>query len=470
MESINPANGEPIDEYESHDSDDIESALSAAQSTFDDWSQQSIVHRQTLLEKTASLLDDRVDEYAELMTREMGKPIEQAKAEVRKCAWVCEYYAETADQHLQDEVIESDPDAHTLVSYEPLGPILAVMPWNFPFWQAFRFIAPNLAAGNVGLLKHASNVPGCALAIEAVLQDAGMPEAVFQTLLVSSSEVDSIIEDDRVAGVTLTGSEGAGRAVGSTAGQQLKPSVLELGGSDPFVVLDDAPIEATAERGAFARLQNTGQSCIAAKRFIVHEAVYDEFVDAFVEAIDDLTIGDPMDEETDIGPMARKDLRDDLDDQIERTLDQGGELVMGGKPMDRKGAYYQPTVLTEVPPDSVAATEETFGPVASVTRISDELEAIEVANSTTFGLGASVWTSDLDRGEQFAREFDAGLCFVNELVKSDPRLPFGGVKNSGYGRELGRHGIREFVNTKTIWVQHGLGEEPTGDDSYAGVE
>ena len=470
MESINPANGEPIDEYESHDSDDIESALSAAQSTFDDWSQQSIVHRQTLLEKTASLLDDRVDEYAELMTREMGKPIEQAKAEVRKCAWVCECYAETADQHLQDEVIESDPDAHTLVSYEPLGPILAVMPWNFPFWQAFRFIAPNLAAGNVGLLKHASNVPGCALAIEAVLQDAGMPEAVFQTLLVSSSEVDSIIEDDRVAGVTLTGSEGAGRAVGSTAGQQLKPSVLELGGSDPFVVLDDAPIEATAERGAFARLQNTGQSCIAAKRFIVHEAVYDEFVDAFVEAIDDLTIGDPMDEETDIGPMARKDLRDDLDDQIERTLDQGGELVMGGKPMDRKGAYYQPTVLTEVPPDSVAATEETFGPVASVTRISDELEAIEVANSTTFGLGASVWTSDLDRGEQFAREFDAGLCFVNELVKSDPRLPFGGVKNSGYGRELGRHGIREFVNTKTIWVQHGLGEEPTGDDSYAGVE
>jgi|AntDeeMetagen681_2_1112603.scaffolds.fasta_scaffold00065_14 succinate-semialdehyde dehydrogenase/glutarate-semialdehyde dehydrogenase len=470
MESINPATGEPLDEYDTHDADDIDTALSNAEAAFHDWNQQSITHRGVLLKKTAGLLEERVDEYAELMTHEMGKPIEQARAEVRKCAWVCEYYAETAAEHLQDEVIESDPDARTLVSYEPLGPILAVMPWNFPFWQAFRFIAPNLAAGNVGLLKHASNVPGCALAIEAVLEDAGMPEGVFQTLLISSSEVDAIIEDDRVAGVTLTGSEGAGRAVGKKAGEQLKPSVLELGGSDPFVVLDDAPIEATAERGAFARLQNTGQSCIAAKRFIVHDAVYDEFVAAFVNEIEALSVGDPTDEETDIGPMARPDLREDLDDQIERTLDAGAELLTGGEPIDGEGAYYQPTVLTEVPSDSAAATEETFGPVASVTRVSDEQEAIDVSNDTDFGLGASVWTSDLDRGEAFARQFEAGLCFVNELVKSDPRLPFGGVKNSGYGRELSRHGIREFVNAKTIWVQHGLGESETGDDSYAGVE
>ena len=470
MESINPATGERLDEYETHDADDIDTALSKASAAFSDWSQQSTVHRGTLLETTAGLLDERVEEYAELMTHEMGKPIEQARAEVRKCAWVCNYYAETAEQHLQDEVIESDPDARTLVSYEPLGPILAIMPWNFPFWQAFRFIAPNLAAGNVGLLKHASNVPGCARAIEAVLEDAGTPEGVFQTLLISSSEVDSIIEDDRVAGVTLTGSEGAGRAVGQTAGEQLKPSVLELGGSDPFVVLDDAPIEATAERGAFARLQNTGQSCIAAKRFIIHEAVYDEFVEAFVDEVEALTLGDPTAEATDIGPMARPDLREDLDDQIDRTLDAGAELLTGGEAVDGEGAYYQPTVLTEVPSDSAAATEETFGPVASITRVSDEREAIAVANATDFGLGASVWTSDLDRGEAFARQFEAGLCFVNELVKSDPRLPFGGVKNSGYGRELSRHGIREFVNTKTIWVQHGLGEESTGDDSYAGVE
>jgi succinate-semialdehyde dehydrogenase/glutarate-semialdehyde dehydrogenase len=470
MESINPATGQRLETYESHEQNDIDAALGDAQSAFVDWSSQSMAHRQTLLEKTASLLDERVEEYAELMTHEMGKPIEQARAEVRKCAWVCEYYAETAAEHLQDELIESDPDARTLVSYDPLGPILAIMPWNFPFWQAFRFIAPNLAAGNVGLLKHASNVPGCALAIEEVLEDAGMPEGVFQTLLISSSEVDDIIADDRVAGVTLTGSEGAGRAVGQRAGQQLKPSVLELGGSDPFVVLDDAPIEATAKRGAFARLQNTGQSCIAAKRFIVHDAVYDEFVDAFVDEVEALTVGDPTDEDTDIGPMARPDLRDDLDDQIERTLDAGAERLTGGEPIDGEGAYYQPTVLTKVPRDSAAATEETFGPVASVIRVSDEAEAIDVANDTDFGLGASVWTGDLDRGEAFARRFEAGLCFVNELVKSDPRLPFGGVKNSGYGRELSRHGIREFVNAKTIWVQHGLGEGETDDDSYAGVE
>ncbi|ATW89637.1 succinate-semialdehyde dehydrogenase/glutarate-semialdehyde dehydrogenase [Halohasta litchfieldiae] len=470
MESINPATGQRLDSYETHDADDIDTALGTAQSAFVDWRSQSMAHRQTLLEKTAQLLEERVDEYAELMTHEMGKPIEQARAEVRKCAWVCEYYAETAAEQLQDELIESDSDARTLVSYDPLGPILAIMPWNFPFWQAFRFIAPNLAAGNVGLLKHASNVPGCALAIEEVLQDAGMPEGVFQTLLISSSEVDDIISDDRVAGVTLTGSEGAGRAVGQRAGQQLKPSVLELGGSDPFVVLDDAPIEATAKRGAFARLQNTGQSCIAAKRFIVHDAIYDDFVEAFVDEVEALTVGDPTDEDTDIGPMARPDLRDDLDDQIDRTLEAGAELLTGGEAVDGEGAYYQPTVLTEVPRDSAAATEETFGPVASVIRVSDETEAIDVANDTDFGLGASVWTSDLDRGEVFARQFEAGLCFVNELVKSDPRLPFGGVKNSGYGRELSRHGIREFVNAKTIWVQHGLGEDDTSDDSYAGVE
>jgi succinate-semialdehyde dehydrogenase/glutarate-semialdehyde dehydrogenase len=333
------------------------------------------------------------------------------------------------------------------------------MPWNFPFWQVFRFAAPNLAAGNVGLLKHASNVPGSALAIEEVLRDAGAPEGAFQTLLVGPSRVDSIIEDRRVKAVTLTGSEPAGRAVAETAGRNLKKTVLELGGADPFVVLEDAPIEETAEKAVYARTQNNGQSCIAGKRFVVVDSVYEEFLLEFTERMADLTVGDPFDPDTDLGPMAREDRMDELHDQVERSVEAGAEVALGGEPLDCEGPYYLPTVLTDVPLDSAAACEETFGPVAAVIRVPDEETAIEVANDSTLGLGASVWTADLERGERVAREFEAGCCFINEYVKSDPRVPFGGVKDSGYGRELSRHGIHEFVNRKTVWVDHGLTDD-----------
>ena len=465
MESVNPATGEPLDSYETHSADEVDAALDAASETFPAWAERPIRDRCRLLSRTADLLSERVDEYARLATREMGKPIGQARAEVEKCARVCDYYAERAPEYLADEVIGTEPDARTLVSYEPLGPVLAVMPWNFPFWQTFRFAAPTLAAGNVGLLKHASNVPGCALAIEDVLRDAGVPEGVFRSLLVGSDRVNDVIGDDRVRAVTLTGSEGAGRAVAERAGAELKRTVLELGGSDPFVVLDDAPVEATAAKAAHARTLNNGQSCIAAKRFVVHTDVYEPFVDAFRRELAELTVGDPLDEEVDVGPQARPDLLADLHDQVEHSVDAGATLELGGEPLDREGPYYPPTLLTDVPPDSAAATEETFGPVAAVFEVDGEAEALARANDTEYGLGASVWTGDPERGERFARRFEAGCCFVNEYVKSDPRVPFGGVKASGYGRELSRHGVREFVNRKTIWVQHGLGE---GDDPGAG--
>ncbi|WP_120243242.1 NAD-dependent succinate-semialdehyde dehydrogenase [Halopiger aswanensis] len=461
IESTNPATGEVVDTYDEESEDEREAQLERASETFEEWSDTPIETRQRLLARAGEILRENADEYAELMTREMGKPIGQARDEVEKCAWVCDYYAEHAAEFLQDEVVASDESARTVVAYQPLGPILAIMPWNFPFWQVFRFAAPNLAAGNVGLLKHASNVPGCARAIEDVFHEAGFPEGAFTSLLISSSEIDAVIEDERIAGVTLTGSDGAGRAVAETAGSQLKKNVLELGGSDPFVVLEDAPMEQTVETAVQARLINNGQSCIAAKRFIVVDEVYDEFVDRFIEAMDDQVVGDPMDEDTDIGPQAREDLMEDLHGQVEETVEQGGELELGGEPMDREGAFYPPTVLTDVPENAPADEEELFGPVATVFRVADEAAAIEKANDTRFGLGASVWTEDLERGERVARQFESGLAFVNELVKSDPRLPFGGVKDSGYGRELSRHGIREFVNTKTIWVQQDAGEETT---------
>ncbi|NUC72844.1 NAD-dependent succinate-semialdehyde dehydrogenase [Haloterrigena sp. SYSU A558-1] len=459
IESTNPATGEVVGTFDETSSGDREAHLERAVETFDEWSETSIEHRQQLLSAAADVLRENSEEYAELMTEEMGKPIGQARDEVEKCAWVCDYYAEHAAEHLDDEVIASEPEARTLLSYEPLGPILAIMPWNFPFWQVFRFAAPNLAAGNVGLLKHASNVPGCARAIEDVFREAGFPEGAFTTLLISSSEIDEVIEDDRIAGVTITGSDGAGRSVAETAGSQLKKNVLELGGSDPFVVLEDAPMDKTVETAVQARLINNGQSCIAAKRFVVVDEVYDEFLERFVEEMDAQTVGDPTDEETDIGPQAREDLMEELHGQVEETLEAGGECRLGGEPMDRDGAFYPPTVLTDVPENAPADQEELFGPVATVFRVPDEAAAIEKANDTRFGLGASVWTEDLERGERVARQFESGLAFVNELVKSDPRLPFGGVKDSGYGRELSRDGIREFVNRKTIWVQGDAGEE-----------
>ncbi|WP_408960134.1 NAD-dependent succinate-semialdehyde dehydrogenase [Natrinema sp. 74] len=459
IESTNPATGDVVDRFEETSADERDDHIARAAETFEEWAETPIETRQRLLARAGEVLRENADEYAELMTEEMGKPIAQAHSEVEKCAWLCDYYAETAAEHLQDEVIASDEDARTVVAYQPLGPILAIMPWNFPFWQVFRFAAPNLAAGNVGLLKHASNVPGCARAIQDVFEEAGFPEGAFTTLLIGSDEIDAVIEDDRIAGVTLTGSDGAGRAVAESAGSRLKKTVLELGGSDPFVVLEDAPMDETVETAVQARLINNGQSCIAAKRFVVVDEIYDEFVDRFVEAMDAQTVGDPMDEDTDIGPQARADLMEDLHKQVEETVEKGGEIELGGEPMDREGAYYPPTVLTDVPEDAPADQEELFGPVATVFRVPDEDAAIEKANDTRFGLGASVWTEDLERGERVAREFESGLAFVNELVKSDPRLPFGGVKDSGYGRELSRHGIREFVNTKTIWVQQDAGEE-----------
>ncbi|MFC4544492.1 NAD-dependent succinate-semialdehyde dehydrogenase [Halosolutus amylolyticus] len=459
IESTNPATGTVVDTFEDDSGADRDERIERAAETFPEWRTTPIERRQQLLAAAGEVLRENSEEYATLMTEEMGKPIDQSRSEVEKCAWVCDYYAEHAAEFLADEPVAGEPDAETKVVYQPLGPILAIMPWNFPFWQVFRFAAPNLTAGNVGVLKHASNVPGCARAIEDVFREAGYPDGAFSSLLIDSDEIDAVLEDDRIAGVTLTGSDGAGRAVAETAGNELTKTVLELGGSDPFVVLDDAPMEKTVETAVQARLINNGQSCIAAKRFIVHTDVYDEFLDRFVDEMDAQVVGDPMDEKTDIGPQAREDLMDDLHEQVEETIDRGGDLELGGEPMDRDGAYYPPTVITDPLEDSPADQEEVFGPVATVFEVSDEERAIEKANDTRFGLGASVWTADLDRGERVARRFESGLAFVNELVKSDPRLPFGGVKDSGYGRELARAGIREFVNAKTIWVQHEAGEE-----------
>ncbi|WP_122090112.1 NAD-dependent succinate-semialdehyde dehydrogenase [Halalkalicoccus subterraneus] len=459
MESVNPATGETLETYDDHTEDDVDQALDRATEAFGEWRERPMDERQVLLSRAAEVLRENQEEYARLMTEEMGKPITGARAEIEKCAWVCDFYAERADEFLADEVLGSEPESRSLVSYEPLGSVLAVMPWNFPFWQVFRFAAPHLTAGNVGLLKHASNVPGCAKAIEEVFEEAGYPEGVFTSLLVGSDAIEDVIRDDRLAAVTLTGSEGAGRAVAETAGSEIKKSVLELGGSDPFVVLDDADVEAAAETGAQARTINSGQSCIAAKRFIVHEAVYDEFVERFTEEMESLSMGDPMDEDTDLGPQAREDLVEDVHDQVERSVEAGAQLRTGGERPDEDGNFYPPTVLTEVPRDAAAATEEVFGPAAAVFQVESEDEAIEVANDTDFGLGASLWTEDLDRGERLARRVEAGCVFVNELVKSDPRIPFGGVKNSGYGRELAEKGIHEFVNEKSVWVQSSEGPD-----------
>ncbi|MFD1514735.1 NAD-dependent succinate-semialdehyde dehydrogenase [Halomarina rubra] len=453
MDRVNPATEESLDPIESDDEADVEAALALADEVYPAWSERRLEERRQLLQNAAEVLRENEEEYAELMTREMGKPIEGARSEVEKCAWVCEHYAEYAETYLADDVHQSSPEAKALTSYEPLGPILAVMPWNYPFWQVFRFAAPNLVAGNVGLLKHASNVPGCAQAIEEVFLEAGFPEGAFQSLIVGSDPIEDVIADERVRGVTLTGSEPAGRAVAQTAGKELKPSVLELGGSDPFVVLEDADVQTAAEVGTRARTLNSGQSCIAAKRFIVHDAVYDEFVSAFVEEMSGLTVGDPSEDDTDVGPQAREDLMDDVHEQVQETLDAGATLETGGEPLDREGYFYPPTVVSDVPRDATMATDEVFGPAAAVFRVESEDEAVELANDSTYGLGGSVWTEDLDRGERVARRIESGCVFVNELTKSDPRIPFGGVKDSGYGRELSEHGMKEFLNEKTIWVQ-----------------
>jgi len=450
--AINPATGETIEEYPATSDGEVDAVLTDAAKAQKEWRRTDFAHRADLMRKAGEILQNRSRELAELMTREMGKPIRDAVSEAEKCAWVCDYYAEGAADFLAPEEVETDA-SRSLVAYQPLGTILAIMPWNFPFWQVFRFAAPNLMAGNAGLLKHAPNVPGCALAIEDVFHEAGFPSELFRTLLIDEGTAGSVIDDDRVQGVTLTGSVGAGRAVASRAGERIKKTVLELGGSDPYLILEDADVAAAAKTCVASRLVNSGQSCIAAKRFIVVEEVADEFSRHVVEAMEAVTMGDPMDESTDVGPQARDDLRDELHDQVRRSVAGGAEVVLGGEIPEGSGYFYPPTVLTGVRDGTPAYEEELFGPVASVIVVADEEEAIRVANDSIYGLGAAVFTGDVERGERIAtRELEAGCCFVNDFVRSDPRLPFGGIKESGYGRELAPHGIREFVNVKTVWV------------------
>jgi succinate-semialdehyde dehydrogenase/glutarate-semialdehyde dehydrogenase len=451
FESVNPATGASLKFYDEHGSLEVEGKISLAEAAFHDWCRTSFAHRARLMHGAAGELRTRREDYARMMTLEMGKPITQSRAEVEKCAWVCEWYADNAERILAKEILPSDA-AESYVRFDPIGTVLAVMPWNFPFWQVFRFAAPALMAGNTGLLKHASNVPGCALMIEDVFRRAGFPEGCFQTLMISASSVQAVIENPAVAAVTLTGSESAGGHVAALAGSRLKKTVLELGGSDPFIVLDDADIETAASVGAAARMLNTGQSCIAAKRFIIMNAVAERFTSLFVQAVQEMKMGDPMLDDTRIGAMAREDLLLDLDAQVSASIALGAELLTGGRRRDGPGVFYLPTVLTNVRKGMPVSDEETFGPVAAVITVRDEDEAIETANDSAFGLGASLWTSDPARAERLAQRIESGSVFVNGLVKSDPRLPFGGIKRSGYGRELSHYGIREFVNIKTVWI------------------
>ncbi len=453
LQSIDPATGAVIAEYEALSWNMTAGILDAVHRARGPWAEADLEVRASLMRAAAGVLRQEADRLSRLMTREMGKILGEARSEVEKCAWVCEYYAEHAARFLSDEPAdEAGPTA--FVTYQPLGTILAVMPWNFPLWQVFRFAAPALMAGNVGVLKHASNVPGCALAIEDVFRQAGFPKDVFRTLLVGSEAVSSIVEDPRIAAVTLTGSAPAGRSVAATAGACLKKTVLELGGSDPYLILKDADVATAADACVTSRMINAGQSCIAAKRFIVEEPVAEAFESAVIQAMSRKVTGDPQDPKTDLGPLARLDLRSELHEQVQHSVEAGAACPLGGQLPEGPGAFYPPTVLTNVRNGMPAYGEELFGPVAAIIRVADEDQAVAVANDTEFGLGAAVFTRDPVRGRALARErLVAGACFVNTFVRSDPRLPFGGIRASGYGRELGRHGIHEFVNTKTIWVE-----------------
>ena len=453
MKSINPATEEEIARYDQMGDRRLADIVQSANNGQDQWRKRSFDERANLLRNAADILEDRKEEFAELMAQEMGKPLPEGVSESEKCAWVCNYYAENAEHFLEDQQIDSDA-SKSYVRFNPLGTVLAIMPWNFPFWQLFRFGAPALMAGNAVILKHAPNVTGCALAIEELLHEAGIPNELFRTVVADEQQTQELIANPEIAAVTLTGSTGAGKAVASQAGKHLKKSVLELGGSDPYLILGDADIEQAAETCVTSRLINSGQSCIAAKRLIVVEDQYDAFLDAVVDKMSLKQIGNPFDSSTDIGPMAREDLRDKLHEQVQKSIDAGAECLLGGEVPERKGYFYPPTVLTNISETMPAYSEELFGPVITVIKVNDEQEAIKIANDTDYGLGAAVFSANVERAQEIAaNELKAGCCFVNEFVKSDPRLPFGGIKESGYGRELSHFGIKEFVNTKTVYVR-----------------
>jgi len=453
LTSINPASGDTLATYPEMALGEATQAVEKSDRAFSKWRESSFQIRSDALKRAAQKLRSRIEEFAKLMTLEMGKPITQSRAEIEKCAWLCDYFAENGQDFLKSELVKTDAQK-SFIAYEPLGVILAIMPWNFPFWQAFRAAVPALMAGNTMVLKHASNVPGCALAIEKVFGEAGFPEGVFQTLLIPSSSALSLIESPLIKGVTLTGSTGAGRAVGAKAGQFLKKCVLELGGSDPYVILEDADLTQAASISMMSRLLNSGQSCIAAKRFIVLEGQKKRFEDLCIEEMKKAVIGDPLQESTTMGPLARQDLAETLHHQVSQSLEKGAICLWKGSIPEGNGAFYPPTILTQVKKGMPAYDEELFGPVAAIIVVKDEQEAIHVANDTSYGLGAAVFTRDIKRGEHIAQtRLNAGSCFVNGLVRSDPRLPFGGVKESGFGRELSHIGIKEFVNCKTVYVK-----------------
>jgi acyl-CoA reductase-like NAD-dependent aldehyde dehydrogenase len=451
MQSINPSTEDVLETFEEFSDQQVDSALQQAHDAQRSWRTTSFGERAARLQAVARVLRTQKERWSTLATNEMGKPIVEAEGEIEKCAWNCDFYAEHAAAFLADEQVKTNA-SQSYVAFEPLGVVLAIMPWNFPFWQVMRFAAPALMAGNGAVLKHASNVPGCALAIQEIFEAAGLPRGLFRTLLVPGSRVEKLIADPRIAAVTLTGSSEVGEQVASTAGRYLKKQVLELGGSDPFIILADADLDAAATTAVRARNQNNGQSCIAAKRFIVEESVVEQFTARFVAGVKVLRVGDPLQRETNVGPLARHDLLDALEHQVERSVSAGARAVFGGSPVNGKGYFYPPTILDRVKPDMPAFREETFGPVAAVIRAANPDEAVRLANDTEYGLGAALWTRDIPRARDLARRIEAGSVFINGMVASDPRLPFGGIKRSGYGRELGVFGIREFVNIQTVVV------------------
>lgn len=452
MKSINPSTKELIQEYPPLEPSEISTIIHKAHNKYLSWKETPITDRALLMNKLSQQLIDDLDRYAEMISLEMGKPIGESKAEVEKSAWVCKYYSENAEDMLADEFLESDA-SKSFVSFDPLGVVLAVMPWNFPFWQVFRFAAPALMAGNAAVLKHASNVMGCAGLIEDSFKKAGFPDHLFSNLQITSSQVKEVIENPKIVATTLTGSEWAGSKVAEASGKEIKKTVLELGGADAFIILNDADLKEAAYWGVFSRMLNNGQSCIAAKRFILHKDIADRFIELLIQELDNWTIGDPLNEETKLGPLARPDLLEDLEIQINDAIEKGAKLVLGGNCIEGKGNYFQPTIIKNINAEMRIYTEETFGPVFSIFMVNDEEEAITLANNSEFGLGGSIWTEDMEKGVKLARRVESGAVFVNGMTKSDPRLPFGGIKKSGYGRELSHYGIKEFVNKKTIWVK-----------------